>query len=647
MANIFISYRRGDDPGNTGRLFDRLQEAFKPEQLFMDVDSIEPGLDFVHVLGEKVAQCDVLIAVIGKGWLDARDAAGARRLNNPEDFVRVEIESALNQGKRVIPVLVGEARMPQSDELPESIKPLARRNAVRLTHERFRADAEGLVKALRQTLDDAHRRAREEEQRRLEQAAKENAATLQAQRAFESAKRADDAGAVADFLAAHPGSALTAEARALQAKLIARDEAYEAAMAGDDAAALEAFLASYPSGQTAERARRRLRQLQPKMATNRRWKAIIAAGAVVAACITAVVIWPEIIPFQSTFGPPPLTEPAPAPSSAPPKKVEDRFAPGSQQAPATVPPSGSQSTPPAQKVVLYEEDPADPNGKRFVGSAIWRTETVTPGPGLPPELAIRADVEVPERKLAITWSLRRNTDKSLPASHTVEIMFKLPSDFPFGGIGNVPGILMKANENSRGAPLSGHAVKVTSGYYLIGLSDTDPDKSRNIELLKERGWIDVPVVYSTNRRAILAIDKGVPGERVFAEAFKAWENCATGCESAASTAPAGMDLRRIIAAIQKEPAPLPVETGPVGRAAGKFVVQVSSQKTEDEANSSFRGLLEKFPNELGGRRAVVQRADLGPKGIVYRVHVGPFASSDEASRFCASFKTAGGQCVVP
>src|SRR5207302_129065 len=103
--------------------------------------------------------------------------------------------------------------------------------------------------------------------------------------------------------------------------------------------------------------------------------------------------------------------------------------PGTQQAPAAPAPGGQPAVSAAQKVVLYEEDPADPNGKRFVGSAIWRTEMVTPAPGQPAELAIRADVEVPERKLAMTWSLRRNTDKSLPATHTVEINFKLPADF--------------------------------------------------------------------------------------------------------------------------------------------------------------------------------------------------------------------------
>src|SRR5579883_3555259 len=82
----------------------------------------------------------------------------------------------------------------------------------------------------------------------------------------------------------------------------------------------------------------------------------------------------------------------------------------------------------AQRVVLYEEDPNDPQGKQYVGSAVWRTETVSPGTGLAPELQVRADIEIPERHITATWTLRRNTDKALPASHTIEIMFNLPPD---------------------------------------------------------------------------------------------------------------------------------------------------------------------------------------------------------------------------
>jgi hypothetical protein len=185
---------------------------------------------------------------------------------------------------------------------------------------------------------------------------------------------------------------------------------------------------------------------------------------------------------------------------------------------------GSQTVPAvAQRVVLYEEDSNDPQGKRFVGSVIWHTETVSPGSGLAPELAVRADVEIPDRHMTMTWSLRRNTDKALPASHTIEIMFTLPPDFPAGGIANVPGVLMKQSEQARGTPLAGLAVKVTNGFFLVGLSASDADRQRNIELLKERPWFDIPVVYTNGGRAILAMEKGPPGDRAFAEAFAAWE----------------------------------------------------------------------------------------------------------------------------
>jgi ElaB/YqjD/DUF883 family membrane-anchored ribosome-binding protein len=167
-GNIFINYRRDDDAGFTQALYSRLEQAFSAERLFMDIDNIAPGLDFVQVLNAEVARCDVVIAVIGKNWLSVADETGARRLDNPEDFVRIEIESALAQRKRVIPVLVNDARMPRSTELPETMRAFARCNAVRLTHERFRADAAGLIKSLEQVLKEteAERQASEEAARR-------------------------------------------------------------------------------------------------------------------------------------------------------------------------------------------------------------------------------------------------------------------------------------------------------------------------------------------------------------------------------------------------------------------------------------------------------------------------------------------------
>ena len=251
-------------------------------------------------------------------------------------------------------------------------------------------------------------------------------------------------------------------------------------------------------------------------------------GLAVAAVIIAIGgmllwQWPKMVALYRSFRAPAVETVRDTPPATARPKITDRIEPGSQQTPAAPAPGAQPAEAAAQKVVLYEEDPNDPNGKRFVGSAIWRTETVTPGPGQPPELVIRADVEVPERKLAMTWSLRRNTDKGLPATHTVEIMFKVPADFPAGGISNVPGILMKQAEQTRGVPLAGLSVKVTPGFYLIGLSNMEADKERNLQLLKERAWFDIPVVYNNTRRAILAIEKGAPGERVFAEAFKAWK----------------------------------------------------------------------------------------------------------------------------
>jgi hypothetical protein len=205
-------------------------------------------------------------------------------------------------------------------------------------------------------------------------------------------------------------------------------------------------------------------------------------------------------------------------------KIPDRVGqPGQPEQSASAAPAGKNVLAAVgQRVVLYEEDPADPQGKRFVGSAVWRTETVTPGGGQAPEIAIRADFEIPDRSITASMSIRRNTDQALPASHTIELMFNIPADFPFGGIKDVPTILMKQAEQARGAPLAGLVVKVTPTFFLVGLQSGEGEAQHNIQLLKERPWFDIPIVYTNNRRAILAVEKGTPGERAFDEAFKAW-----------------------------------------------------------------------------------------------------------------------------
>jgi hypothetical protein len=243
----------------------------------------------------------------------------------------------------------------------------------------------------------------------------------------------------------------------------------------------------------------------------------VAAAVVIVLGLSGLVYWqwPTISGlFASRSATTPTTS-ATTPSSR--TKITDRI--GAPTAPSSRP----QETPSAaQRVVLYEEDPSNPSGKRFVGNAIWRTEAVAAGPGQANDPAVRADIEIPEAKLTVKFSLRRNMDKALPASHTIEVVFTLPPDFPNGGISNIPGILMKQAEQTRGVPLAGLSVKVTTGFFLIGLSNAEADLQRNIQLLKERSWFDVPVVYANGRRAILAIEKGPPGERAFNDAFAAW-----------------------------------------------------------------------------------------------------------------------------
>jgi len=133
MAKIFISYRREDSEAHAGRIFDRLTARFGREAVFMDVDTIPFGVDFVAHLDAAVSQCDVVLAVIGERWLDARHEEGPRkgqrRLDDPTDFVRIEIGSALARDIPVVPVLVGRASMPPAADLPDALKGLARRNA--------------------------------------------------------------------------------------------------------------------------------------------------------------------------------------------------------------------------------------------------------------------------------------------------------------------------------------------------------------------------------------------------------------------------------------------------------------------------------------------------------------------------------------
>ena len=149
MPRIFISYRREDTIAYAGRIYDRLVAEFGRANVFMDIDTLEPGVDFVEVLQRTVGLCDVLLAVIGRQWLTLKDEDGRPRISHPEDFVALEIAAGLErQTTRVVPVLVGGAAMPRSTDLPERLANLTRRHAVMLPDIGFHQTLGGVIKSI-------------------------------------------------------------------------------------------------------------------------------------------------------------------------------------------------------------------------------------------------------------------------------------------------------------------------------------------------------------------------------------------------------------------------------------------------------------------------------------------------------------------
>jgi len=151
---IFVSYRRQDSQSAAGRLTDHLKDHLRGVSIFRDVETIEPGVDFVEAIERALRACGVLIAVIGPRWLDASLADGTRRLDDPNDYTRLEIATALKRADvRVIPVLVEGADMPTTGQLPDDLEPLARRNAIELSDKRWDFDVSRLVDTLRKALE--------------------------------------------------------------------------------------------------------------------------------------------------------------------------------------------------------------------------------------------------------------------------------------------------------------------------------------------------------------------------------------------------------------------------------------------------------------------------------------------------------------
>jgi TIR domain len=218
-GRIFISYRRRETDWPAGRLYDVLVGHFTAEQVFKDVDNIDPGDDFVERITGAVESCDVLLALIGPQWLTITNKKGQRRLDDPKDYVRIEIETALNRKIRVIPILVDEAKMPGADELPPTLASLARRNAVEINPHTF--DTKRLIATVSRTLEQELARRQQAE----EQARRQAEAEQQAQRAEEQARRQAEAEQRAQRAEEQARQQAEAEQQAQRAEEQARQQA--------------------------------------------------------------------------------------------------------------------------------------------------------------------------------------------------------------------------------------------------------------------------------------------------------------------------------------------------------------------------------------------------------------------------------------
>lgn len=189
-------------------------------------------------------------------------------------------------------------------------------------------------------------------------------------------------------------------------------------------------------------------------------------------------------------------------------------------------PARSEAQPAAvavgQRAIFYEERTAAAEGSAEMGTIAWSLVQESPGGDLPPEPAIRAEATIPAKNVQLRMTIRRNGDQTLPASHIVEMIFLTPDDFEGGGVASVSRIAFKETEQAPGSPLIGIPAKIADGFFLIALSDAPAETQANLNLLRRQDWVDIPITYQSGQRALLSLEKGIPGDRVFQEALRAW-----------------------------------------------------------------------------------------------------------------------------
>ncbi|TPL93325.1 hypothetical protein [Mesorhizobium sp. B2-3-12] len=225
----------------------------------------------------------------------------------------------------------------------------------------------------------------------------------------------------------------------------------------------------------------------------------------------------------SAPGATPATPPAAGAAPAAPADAAATPPPAPAGATPAAPAVAPASVPVGQKAIFYEERTSTAQGSAEPGNIVWSLVQESPGGDLPPEPAIRAEATIPGKDIQLRMTIRRNTDQTLPASHIIEMIFLTPDGFEGGGVDNILRVAMKSSEQDAGSPLIGIPAKIADGFFLVALNDTKADEDANMTLLRGQDWIDVPVVYKTGRRALLTMEKGIPGEKVFDEAIKAWQ----------------------------------------------------------------------------------------------------------------------------
>ncbi|TPJ78534.1 hypothetical protein [Mesorhizobium sp. B2-6-2] len=227
-------------------------------------------------------------------------------------------------------------------------------------------------------------------------------------------------------------------------------------------------------------------------------------------------------PPAAGITPPAATAATPPAAGATPPAAATTPPPAGTTPAAPAPATAEATVPVGQKAIFYEERTSTQQGTAEPGSIVWSLVQESPGGDLPPEPAIRAEATIPGKNIQLRMTIRRNTDQTLPASHIIEMIFLTPEGFDGGGVDNILRIAMKSSEQDAGSPLIGIPAKIADGFFLVALNDTKADEDANLTLLRGQAWIDVPVVYKTGRRALLTMEKGIPGEKVFDEALKAW-----------------------------------------------------------------------------------------------------------------------------